>query len=254
MFSSIFGSICNYIITIFIRNFGQLNDVGYFQAANTITNQYIGLVFTAMSLDYFPRLSAVSSDNNQIREIVNRQSELVILILTPLAIALIIFAPLIIKILLTDEFESIIPLLRLFGLGVIFKAISYPLGYISFAKGDKKFFFYLEGIYSNIQTLILNCLFFYYLGIIGLGISFIVSYILYSLIIRFLTGKRYLFRYEENVVKINFISIVLVSVSLAFTFSINGIFSYIIISIILIISLIYSFIELDKRLFILKKK
>lgn len=253
MTASLLGSLCNFTLNTFIRKFGGLYDVGYFQAANTITNQYIGIVFTAMSLDYFPRLSAVSTDNNKIKEIANTQSELVLLAITPLAVALILFAPLIVKILLTEKFLMVIPLIRLFGFGVIFKAISYPLGYISFAKGDKKSFFYLEGVICNIITLSLNCILFYIYGIIGLGISFVISYIIYCIIIILFTQYKYNFKYNHPMVPIIIFSILLVVFTLAISYLSNNILSVILMCIAFIISIGYSTIELNKRLSLFKK-
>lgn len=253
MTASLIGSLCNFTLNTFIRRYGGIYDVGYFQSANTITNQYIGVVFTAMGLDYFPRLSAVSSDNNKVKELANNQSELVILAITPMAIALILFAPLIVKILLTEKFLSIIPILRLFGLGVIFKAISYPLGYISFSKGDRTSFFYLEGIFSNIFTLSLNCLFFYIYGIVGLGISYAISYIIYCIIIVLFTKYKYNFKHNHKVGLIIIISILLVTFTLAASYLSDNIISIILMSIIFLISLIYSLLELNKRLSLFKK-
>lgn len=58
--SSLFATISNYSLNAFISNFGSLKDVGLYQAANSITNQYVGVVFAAMGADFFPRLSGVS--------------------------------------------------------------------------------------------------------------------------------------------------------------------------------------------------
>ncbi|MDE6265387.1 MAG: oligosaccharide flippase family protein [Paramuribaculum sp.] len=40
-----------YIINLFIRTFGDIENVGYFQAANSITMQYMGMVFAAMAVE-----------------------------------------------------------------------------------------------------------------------------------------------------------------------------------------------------------
>lgn len=42
--SSLFATISNYSLNAFISNFGSLKDVGLYQAANSITNQYVGVV------------------------------------------------------------------------------------------------------------------------------------------------------------------------------------------------------------------
>lgn len=144
MVASLLGTLIGYLFNAFISHYGTLHDVGLYQAANSMTNQYAGLVFTAMSLDFFPRLSAVANNNIQVRELVNRQSEIVVLVIAPIVSLVILFSPLLIRILFTYEFLSLIPVIRLMALGLFFKAVAFPMGYISFAKGDKTFFFGLK--------------------------------------------------------------------------------------------------------------
>ena len=83
----------------------------------------------------------------------NQQSEIVMLIVTPLAILMIMTAPLMIRLLLSEEFTPLISVIRFMGVGLFFKAMAYPMGYISFAKGDKKFFFWYP---SSILPLFLS--------------------------------------------------------------------------------------------------
>lgn len=169
------GMGCTYLVNLFIRSHGALENVGLFQAANSVTNQYAGVVFTAMMLDFFPRLSEAAGDNLKVRNIVNRQLEVVSLIACPLICLLILTSPLVISILLTDEFESILPLMRWLGAGVMIKALMHPLGFIAFAKDNRRLFFWLEGIYCNLMFLLLSCACYYYFGLIGLGYSLIID-------------------------------------------------------------------------------
>lgn len=175
MASDAIASGCNYLTNLFIRTFGEMANVGLFQAANSLTNQYSGIVFTAMMIDFFPRLSASAADNLKVREIVNRQLEIITLIVCPLICLLILAAPIVVDLLLTKEFMPVVPLLRWLGLGVMVKAVMYPLGYITFAKDNKRLFFWLEGVFCNLLTLGLSCLFFYFYGLIGLGVSLVVD-------------------------------------------------------------------------------
>lgn len=189
--SDIIGTGCNYLVNLFIRTFGELENVGLFQGANSVTNQYSGVVFTAMMLDFFPRLSAAAGDNGKVREIVNRQLEIVSLIAAPLICLLIFSSPLVISILLTDRFMPVVPLMRWLGLGVLIKALMYPLGYIAFAKDNRRLFFWLEGVYGNVMYLGLSCLGFYLFGLIGLGYSLIVDCVLCFLVYYVVNGKLY---------------------------------------------------------------
>lgn len=195
MISSLIGTFTNYLINLFVRYFGSMENVGFYQAANSITNQYVGVIFSAMSLDFFPRLTAIADDNRKMRDVVNRQTEIVSLLLTPLIIGLILTAPIIIRLLLTDSFMSILPLMRWMGFGILLRGLNYPMGYIAFAKDNKRLFFWLEGVFGNALNLVLSCTAYYFFGLIGLGVSLVASsltaYIIYYIINRRLYGYGY---------------------------------------------------------------
>lgn len=44
MFAALLGTLANYILNTYIGRCGSLNEVGMYQAANSITNQYVGMV------------------------------------------------------------------------------------------------------------------------------------------------------------------------------------------------------------------
>lgn len=247
MIATLLGTLTNYMVNTFIGRTGSLNDVGLFQAAHSITNQYIGLVFTAMGMDFFPRLSAVSSDEQKIRELVNQQTEIVILISIPLAILLIITAPLLIEILLTDQFFTLIPVIRWMGLGIAFKAIAFPMGYISFAKGDKKTFFWLEGIWGNLLMLCLNITFYYYWGIYGLGVSFAILYIISCLLYKMLTFRLYHFTHNSQTILLSVKALLLLIICFGISFVNYVYISYGGMIIIGVIAISFSVFELNKR-------
>ncbi len=175
MSNDLFRSLCNYLINIYIRSNGGMQEVGFFQSCSTMTSQYSAIVFTAMAMDYLPRLSAVSGDNRKMCEIVNRQMEIVGLLITPIVCAVIFLAPLVIEIFQTKSFLVATPLLRLLALSVAVKALMYPLGYIVFAKDNRKLFFWMESIGANILTLSLTCGGYYFFGLSGLGAAAIID-------------------------------------------------------------------------------
>jgi O-antigen/teichoic acid export membrane protein len=198
MIAILLGLLSRYLINIFIRYTGSLDDVGLFQAASSITNQYIGLILTAMAVDYFPRLAAVASDNVAVRKNVNIQSDISLLIATPCIILLIIAAPIAIQVLLSSEFAPIIPLLRCIAFGLFIKVASFALGYISFSKGDQKVYFWMEGVFGNSKTLLLNIVGYYFWGLAGLGYSFVISYAIYYVVVLYVAYKRYDFQYDRS--------------------------------------------------------
>lgn len=175
MSNDLFRYFVNYFINVYIRTNGSMDEVGFFQSCNTMTSQYSAIVFTAMSMDYLPRLSAVAGNNRRMCGVVNRQIEVVGLLIAPIACAVIFLAPLVIQILQTKEFLVATPLLRLLALAVVVRALMYPLGYIVFAKDNRKLFFWMESIGANLLTLFLSCTGYYLWGLEGLGYSAIID-------------------------------------------------------------------------------
>jgi O-antigen/teichoic acid export membrane protein len=114
-----------YLIRLYIGRTGGLEHIGLYTAAWAILNGYVGMVFTAMGTDYFPRLSEVNHDNTQLKKLVNEQSEISILILSPILILLLSALPLVIQILLSSSFLPITGLVQWALIGMLFKTASW---------------------------------------------------------------------------------------------------------------------------------
>jgi O-antigen/teichoic acid export membrane protein len=171
------ASLSNYVLNAFISNKGGVSQVGLYNSGWGVVGQYTGIIFSAMATDYFPRLSAIQNDNNKIKELVKQQSETALLIMTPLLALLIVTMPLVVRILYTPSFLPIVMFAYLTVLGMHFKAISWAMGYVYLAKGNGRLFLTMEVI-SGFVILIMNLVLYYFFGLNGLGISFILSYLL----------------------------------------------------------------------------
>lgn len=186
LIGSVVGSLCNYFINIFVRESGSLADVGLYQAANSITNQYSMLVFASLAADYLPRLSKSVDNNGRMKGIINRQTSVILLLICPIACLVIALAPWVIKVLLSAEFEVALPLIKLFAIAVILKTACFPLGYITFVKDNRRVFFILEVLTGNVLYVLLTCIFYYFYGLNGLGYGMILLYavmfIIYSIV------------------------------------------------------------------------
>lgn len=196
MASDLIGSGCNYMLNAFVRYTGDLDSVGLWQAANSLTGQYASVVFSAMALDYLPRLSAAVSDGSRFDDIVNRQTEIVSLLIAPCSALLITLAPVAVYILLEETFIPAIPLIRLMAFALILRGAMYPLGYVTFAKDNKRVFFWLEGVVCNIIMLIFNAIGFMLWGIDGIGIAMAADALLTLLIYIVVNRRLYGFRFS----------------------------------------------------------
>lgn len=95
--SGLISIIVAYLLRIFINRTGNVADVGLYNAGFTIINTYVGMIFTAMGTDYYPRLSLVAKDNEQCSQNINQQSEIALLILAPVLIGFLVFISVIIR-------------------------------------------------------------------------------------------------------------------------------------------------------------
>ncbi len=133
--------------------------------------QYAAVIFAALATDFFPRLAAVARDNSAVASAVNRQTSVVSVITAPIGALIIATAPLLVDLLLSEEFHRCALLLRWFGVGIYLKAISYPMGYIAFVKDNRTVFFLLEGVFGNLVDIISAVGFYLLFGLEGLGIG-----------------------------------------------------------------------------------
>ena len=88
---------------------GGLQDVGIYQSGFGLIDKYVGLIFVAMSTDYYPRLAAVHTQNTKLSSIMNQQTVVSLLILCPVIAIFLPTAPLIVQLLLTKSFLPVIP-------------------------------------------------------------------------------------------------------------------------------------------------
>ena len=191
----------NYILKIFVSNYGDISDVGLYTAAITISTAYIGVIFSAMGSDYAPRLAAVAKNNQEMIEIINKQSVLLITIICPLIISFVVFAKQIILLLYSAAFLDIAEMVEWMMIGMIFRAISWAMSFSFVARGDSKQFFWNE-LLANIYSLIFMVIGYSVYGFIGMGFAFTSNYICYTIQMYVFTHKRFQFKFNSDFLKI----------------------------------------------------
>ncbi|NTW33272.1 MAG: O-antigen translocase [Bacteroidetes bacterium] len=235
----------SYIVRIYISNTGGVEEVGLYTAGFTIINTYVGLVLTAMATDYYPRLSAVAYDNKKCTEAINHQAEIVLLILAPIIVVFLVFIKWVIIILYSTKFVTVDAMIHWAALGMLFRAASWAVSFVFISKGDAKLFFWNELI-ANIYALALNILGYHFFGLTGLGISFLITYLLYLIQVFLIAKKQYSFSFSNTFLKVfSFQLLLAISCFLTMRFIIFP-YSYFLGGIMIIISVFYSYKALDK--------
>lgn len=237
----------SFILRIFISNTGGIDQVGLYNAGFAIVNTYVGMIFTAMSTDYYPRLAGLASDNTRASELINQQSEIAILVLAPILTLFIVFINYVVIVLFSTKFVPINGMIQWAALGMYFKTVSWAMAFILLAKGASHLYLWNELI-ATTYLLALNIVGYKYAGLTGLGISFLVGYLLYTLQVYILIHIKYGFTFLSEFLKIFTIQLILGTVCFLSIKYMPQIWSFTIAMIMILMSSVLSVKELDKRL------
>jgi O-antigen/teichoic acid export membrane protein len=187
----------SYIVRIFINTYGSIEDVGLYNAGFAIVSSYVGMIFTAMSLDYFPRLAEVANDPEEASRVVSQQAEMALLLITPIIIFFIMVIKWVIIALYSNEFLQIQSMVVFAASGMLFKAFSWCVSFLFLAKGESKSFFFNE-LVANVYSLVFNISGYYYFGLVGLGYAFVLSFLLYSIQVAVVTTKVFKLSFSKD--------------------------------------------------------
>lgn len=201
MGAGLVGALVQLWIRVEVGNTLGAEALGHFQAAWTISMQYVGFVLAAMAADYYPRLTGVIHDHKAATRLVNEQTEIALLLSAPVFIAMIGLAPWVIHLLYSSAFAPAVEVLRWQILGDVLKVASWPLGFVILAAGAGKTFFLTE----TLVLLLMGGLIAGLLPVIGLqitGITFLACYVVYLPLVYWLAKRRIGFKWAGSVVKL----------------------------------------------------
>ncbi|MBP7051982.1 MAG: O-antigen translocase [Phycisphaerae bacterium] len=182
MGAGVVTALSEYLIRVLLLREFSLQEVGIYQAAFGLSGVLVGFVLTAMSTDYYPRLTAIAEDDAMVSQMVNEQSEVSLLLALPPLAAMMVFAPLIIRVFYAGSFVAAIPVLRWCLLGVLGRVISWPLGFVIMAKGRGRLFFITVMMAAAAHVIAVYC-FTSVWGLAGTGIAFMALYVVYTVFV-----------------------------------------------------------------------
>ena len=183
-----------YVVRIIVLRNGGFEAAGLYQSAWTIGGLYVGVILQAMGTDFYPRLTAVNSDDTECNRLVNEQARVGLLLGGPGVIATLTLAPLVIAVFYSARFAPAADLLRWICLGMMLRVVAWPMGYIVVAKGAPLTFVWTEVAATTVHVG-LAWLLVTRLGLNGSGAAFFGLYVwhglLIYLVVRRLSGFRW---------------------------------------------------------------
>jgi antigen flippase len=186
-----------YLIRLIVARQVGMEGAGYYQSAWALSGSYISFILSAMASDYYPRLTGVARNNVECNRLVNEQAEVGLLLAVPGILATLTFAPLAIFLCYSSEFAPAAIILRWLCLGMLMRIISWPMGFILLAKGERKLYFWSE-IVSNCAYVALVWVAVKAFGLNGTGIGFFGLNVLYCVGIYFIARRLTGFRWSAE--------------------------------------------------------
>lgn len=244
--SALLGSVISYGVRAYISVSGGFDDVGLFSAGFMIIETYVGMVFTAMATDFYPRLAAVRQSNSQLNLMTNQQAIIALLIVAPLIIAFIIFAPYVLAILYSEKFVGITLMIQLAVVGILFRTASWSGSFILLAKAETKLYF-LKELFSASFMMVCYVIGYHYWGLTGIGVAFVIAALFHFFVCYLFVFKSSGFKFSREYLFILFIQLGVVLVALGGTFCENMIIRILIYSICFIVSVLKSYNDLNKK-------
>ena len=186
---SIIGHAALLCIQAYLNNHASLKTVGFYNAGYTLTMTYVGLVLAAMETDYFPRLSGVIQNIKERTDILLKQQDVTIILVTPMLAAMIVALPLVAPLLLSAKFACIVPMAQVATIGMLFRAIYLPNAYMSLAAGDNKTFL-LINTFGAVDSMLVLAGYETY-GLFGTGVALTVQNLMDMILVMCISRWKY---------------------------------------------------------------
>lgn len=196
--SSAVTLLASYVFIAWLNRAHSPEAVGFYQAGYTLVNSYIGLIFTSISMEYFPRLSAMVRNSRRAEVIVSHEIKIILSVLAPVVVVFVCAKGLLVNILYSHSFDAVIPYISIAIAGTIFRAVSWSLAFVMPARGDGRIYVVTE-VTSSVLYLLLNIPLYNAYGFAGLGAAYVLWYGAYTVLTYIVFRRRYGMRLRRGI-------------------------------------------------------
>ena len=179
---SFVSMLASYAFVSWLNTRGGTQAVGFYQAGYTMVDKYAGLVFAALGMEFYPRLSRVAGSDKRLRVFVSHEINIALMVLAPILMLFVLLRVPLIHLLYRGDFDVIATYISWGAVGTLFRAVSWCMAFVMLAKGHGKIFLVTETV-SAATVLVLNMLCYSQWGVDGLGYAYILSYIIYTAVV-----------------------------------------------------------------------
>lgn len=176
--AGILSTVSLFLVRAYLNREAGLEAVGLFQAAWIITALIWGIVIRSTNAEFFPKLCAIVEKKEATKRFVNEQTYIVLLIISPITIALVTYGEYVLNILYTSDFVSAASTLRWHLLGAFFKMAATPIATIMLAKNKGSLHLLCEILFWGVY--LVSCYFLFpYFHLEATGMAYLIAYIVY---------------------------------------------------------------------------
>lgn len=185
--SSLMVPVVQFLLRSFIVGHFTWQGAGYWQATTRISDLYLMVITSTLSVYYLPKLSALKNNTDIKKEIIYGYKRILPIVIV-LALCVYIAKVWIVEILFTPEFFSMLPLFKFQLIGDVLKIGSWLLGYVLVARAIIKWFILTEIIFG-LSYYVFAVVFSHFYGLEGVTLAFAVNYALYWIVMALIAIK-----------------------------------------------------------------
>jgi PST family polysaccharide transporter len=176
--SQLVGTGVQLALPIVVLHLLSTDSVGYYKAATAISVNYLGFLVAAMGQDYYPRVSAVKDRPKALVALINEQHRLVMLLGVPMILGTLALVPYLVPLVYSRRFLPTVAILEWQLIGDLFKFSSWTMSFAVLGRCRPSVYFLLE-LTGGLSTVVTTWLAVRWFGLTGLGIGFLLTYIIY---------------------------------------------------------------------------
>lgn len=184
------GYLANYLFVLFVNSYADTSELGIYQAGYTIVNSYVGVIFSGIILESFPKVSALVHSRRRLSLVVSHRIGTLAWVMIPFVGLFMACDELIVRIVYADTFLAMIPFITIAIAAVGMRMASNFLAQVILARGDGHIYFITETL-SYVSCLIFNIAGYSLAGFYGLGVSYILWYTFYLAMTMFVYRRIY---------------------------------------------------------------
>lgn len=161
---------------------------GLLRAASMLAFQSVNFLLTAITQDFFPRLSAVRNDTGEVLKILRQQFILTLVVAILVTTSLTALGPLMLQLCFSEEFVRATVLLDALAVGTMLKMGSWCMAYVILARCSSRLFLFTQSV-TGLLWVVSSVVLIEFCGPDGVGYGFVLTYLVYSIFVAAIVSR-----------------------------------------------------------------